>query len=1012
MAIDKNAVIKEAQKFAAKGQYDKAIAEWKKLAKESPNDSNICNTIGDLCLKKNAKPEAVEAYKKAADILASDGFTSKAIALYKKVLNIDPKKIEVHLALGDMNAEKGLTSNALESYKIVADFFSHNKETAKALTIYQKMADLNASNAAFRIKLADMYAKEGMKKEAIKAYLQAADVHVSKEAYNDARQIFEKALALDSNNADIYHKAGLVYFKEGKFAEACKALKPAFEHDQSNLELSSLYVDALTKAGRPADAEDVYKKLVSQYPDRADIREKLYRFYVYQKEYDKAFSEVSSLANIKIEAKDFDAAEELFKGFIAGAPRHIDGKRALSALYKTVGKTTEAANVLVQAAETLIEDGDKGGAHEILQKVMELTPDHARARVLLDQVGPAPEPAQPAAAAAPEAPVAEAAQPATLAAEDPAVAEALTEVDVLVKYGLATKAIEQLEALAKKFPSSVQTRIKLRDLYGDQGNMARAAVHMLVMADLYAGQGMQDQARQVLESALEMDPNNQAIREKLGLGAPAPEPQETAFHEAATDLGESIPSLDQAAEIPILEATPPPAPDEFTFSDEPAGAPPVPEEISFDQPFTIPETPEEKQELFTEEVPEQQQPLTEEFAEAPRFEAPEEPQTAPAFSEEVDTSEIWAEAEFYYQQGLFDEARKHYEKIIEYAPENAQARSRLSEITKEQEDVQEFSKLVDGLDGLERPAEAGEAVEGEMAASASDEEAVRLLMQEISQLKQKSEQPPKPAKPAAPVQEEPFVSRARETAPAFRPEEDFLDLGAELNQAGSSLHIGDDRGSAESGDFFDLASELRDELSSVSVPPPSSNSADEQSLDDIFEEFKRGVEQQATREDADTHYNLGVAYKEMGLLDDAIGEFILTPEDEPKYIQSRYMLGLCYMEKGDYQNAIQEIQYALSSTAVTGAMSRDAIGMCYDLGLAYQGAGDRDSAISEFQKVHGADPDYRDVAVKIYELQQGTVISLDQLKDDIEKEISSKFMEEGERIEREEKTRKNEKIHG
>ena len=65
-------------------------------------------SIGDLCLKKNSKAEAVDAYKRAADLLAEDGFLSKAIALYKKVLNIDPDKVEVHLALGDMNAKKGL----------------------------------------------------------------------------------------------------------------------------------------------------------------------------------------------------------------------------------------------------------------------------------------------------------------------------------------------------------------------------------------------------------------------------------------------------------------------------------------------------------------------------------------------------------------------------------------------------------------------------------------------------------------------------------------------------------------------------------------------------------------------------------------------------------------------------------------------------------------------------------------------------------------------------------------
>ena len=42
--------------------------------------------------------------------------------------------------------------------------------------------------------------------------------------------------------------------------------------------------------------------------------------------------------------------------------------------------------------------------------------------------------------------------------------------------------------------------------------------------------------------------------------------------------------------------------------------------------------------------------------------------------------------------------------------------------------------------------------------------------------------------------------------------------------------------------------------------------------------FKKGVEEQAGREDSDTHYNLGIAYKEMGLLDEAIAEFLLTRE--------------------------------------------------------------------------------------------------------------------------------------
>ncbi|HUJ19205.1 MAG TPA: tetratricopeptide repeat protein [Nitrospirota bacterium] len=1053
MAIDRNAIIKEAQKFAAKGQFDKSIAEWKKIAKESPNDANIFNTIGDLCLKKNSKPEAVEAYQKAADILAADGFSSKAIALYKKVLNIDPKKIEAHLALGDLNAEKGLTGNALESYKIVAGHYTQNNDKEKALGIYRKMADLNSSNIAFRIKLADMYAKEGMKKEAVDAYLQAADVHVSKDAFNEARQLFEKALALDPNNKDVYHKAGLVYYKEGKFVEACKALKPAFESDPSNAELAERYLDALAKAGRGAEAAEVYEKLLAKEPGRGDLREKLYQLYIAQKDYGKAFVEVSSLANMRIESKDLDAAEEILKRFISEAPRTVDGRRALSALYKTIGRHDAAAEQLVLAGQILIEDGGNEEAKDVLARSLELVPDHGEAKRLLKQLQPQPEP-EPApaspvvkeaapAAAAPEAaewvPPAAPATPAMPEAEDPAIIEALTEVDVLVKYGLSKKALEQLEGMAKGYPESAQVRIKLRDLYADIGNMSKAVTHMLALADLYAKQGRQDQVDEILHAAASMAPSHPELKARLATEAaeaPAGLQDFAATNQAGAGISEeAVPVTEQPAENPAdfetgsggeeIAFPAPSAGQDLSFDGPPQARHPEPEEITFDDPFAAPDLPV-GQPFAPQEFTEKQPAADDAFAIQSGPEMLDEPvpvmPPAPAGGpqgETVDISEIWAEAEFYYQQGLFDEARRDYEKILGYAPDHAQAQARIEELKRDQEDAQEFSKLaeaVDGLEGLEALG-AANAPQEEMASSVSDDEAVRQLMQEIAQLKQKSSPAREKAAPEPP--KAPFVPIAREPAPPplaqaapvqQRTEEDFFDLGAELNDMGS---ISDEKPAAAaasgSGDFFDLASELRDELSSVNVPPPPS-SPEDQSLDDIFEEFKRGVEQQSIKEDVDTHYNLGIAYKEMGLLDDAISEFIMTPQEEPKYVLSRYMLGLCYLEQGDYQNAITEIQNALNCAEEYGASAQDHLSMCYDLGLAFQGAGDQEHALREFQKVYAADRHYRDTAEKIAELQRGGSISLHQLKSDIEREISSKFLAEGERIEREEKTRKSEKV--
>lgn len=1011
MAVDRNTVIKEAQKFASKGQFDKAIAEWRKLVKESPNDATLFNTIGDLCLKKNSKEEAVDAYKRAADLLAEDGFTSKAIALYKKVLNIDPDKVEVHLALGDMNADKGLTGNALESYKIVADHYKKKNDMPEALGIYQKMADLSPANVAFRMKLADMYLKEGMRKEGVKAYLDAADQHVAKDAFQDARQMFEKVLAVEPNNIDVYHKAGIVYFKEGKFVEACKALKPAFENDPENQELIGLYLEALTKAGRPEDAGEVYKKLLALDPSRIDLREKLYQIYLAKKDYDRALKQAVALAEHKAETVDFVGAAGILKGFIAVTHDPVAGASALAELFSRLGRASEGARELVKAADTLIAAGSPDDAREVLAKAGILAPDLYEVKEKLSELSAAPAAAKASVtppareftteetAAVLEVPPMEAgmAPPPVREAppeeEDHSIVEALTEVDVLVKYGLGAKAVEQLEGVIRIYPENPKLRARLLDLYREQKNTGKAVVQALMLAELYEKLGRERESRSVLQAALQLAPGNAQIMAKLGMGA-AEEPEviETIEEPESIETISEIPDL----AVPDLELETPA--EEVLEELQIPGTGLDEEGPSYEHPTAVeppaatrtrraPVEPEEAEEVsFGEEMP---------------FEEPEEEAPAPVQERisETDTAELWAEAEFYYQQGLFDEARKHYERILELKPGDRRSMERVVEIAREKEEYQEFSRLADAVEGLESMVEAGPGAT-EDTVTATDVDSVKSLMQEITGMRK--------GRKAAPAEKKPVKApEAADETSEF--EESFADIARELKSAAvpeaSSPLPAEPEDAGDSSEFFDLAAELRDELSAAPARKTSATSHD-QSLDEIFEEFKKGVEDHEKKEDEDTHYNLGVAYREMGLLDDAVSEFNMTNEGEPKFIQSRYMLGLCYLEKGDYETAILEIQNALGYSYSFGEASEDRIGMHYDLGLAFQGVGNNPSSLEEFQKVFAMDPSYRDVATKIQELQQGDYVSLDAIKEDIEKEISFKFLEEGARIEREEKTKK------
>ena len=166
MASDKNSIILNAQRLTAKGEIDKAIEAWKSLIAETPNDGNTYNTIGDLYLKKNAQPKAIEAFLKAGETFQTAGFALKTIAVYKKIIKLDPARMDVVLKLADVNAERGIVGNAVEDYLKVARHELKEGRVKAAIDVYRKIAALDPANPTIGLKLAELCQKEGMVPEA------------------------------------------------------------------------------------------------------------------------------------------------------------------------------------------------------------------------------------------------------------------------------------------------------------------------------------------------------------------------------------------------------------------------------------------------------------------------------------------------------------------------------------------------------------------------------------------------------------------------------------------------------------------------------------------------------------------------------------------------------------------------------------------------------------------------------------------------------------------------------
>jgi tetratricopeptide (TPR) repeat protein len=165
----------------------------------------------------------------------------------------------------------------------------------------------------------------------------------------------------------------------------------------------------------------------------------------------------------------------------------------------------------------------------------------------------------------------------------------------------------------------------------------------------------------------------------------------------------------------------------------------------------------------------------------------------------------------------------------------------------------------------------------------------------------------------------------------------------------------------------------------ASNSPPDTNEAvepqpsDKQAgpLSEIFDQFRSEVgELGAEDEDLETHYNLGIAYREMGLIEEAISEFQKVAKGNKgqafRYaMQCCTLLGLAFMEKG--QPAIAATWYE-RALAMPSLDQETILALRYDLGVAQELAGDMAAARKSFSQVYGMNIDYRDVAERLSSL--------------------------------------------
>jgi tetratricopeptide (TPR) repeat protein len=168
-------------------------------------------------------------------------------------------------------------------------------------------------------------------------------------------------------------------------------------------------------------------------------------------------------------------------------------------------------------------------------------------------------------------------------------------------------------------------------------------------------------------------------------------------------------------------------------------------------------------------------------------------------------------------------------------------------------------------------------------------------------------------------------------------------------------------------DFVNLADWLREDDSTkntrmvVDVGEPA---VDQQQVDfaEMLNMFKQGVAANVDETDHESHYDLGVAYKEMGLLDEAISEFQKALRGTEHRGRTYEALGQCFVEKRQYQIALTILARALTDQHAT---DDQLVGVLYLLGYASEALGRFPDALKFYERVFAVDIQFRDIGDRL-----------------------------------------------
>ena len=986
-----------AQVYLNDGFNSKAIAIYKKIAKLAPNELAPLERLADLYVQQGVLSEARPLFLQIAEAHLKSNHSQKAVEVLHRLLEVEPENQRVQMRLAELYGMMGQKKEAALTYQAYAHRLFDRGETEEAEKLVERALEVDPGNAAAIL----LKAKTLNSSEKIDQAIAILGTHPEAETDGDVTKLLVE-YELRAGHADKAAERARRQLAHGHahYGLLCKVAEGMIEGAQPDQALPILA--ELRAPMIEAGAQDHFLKMLStaceRLPGRTEPLETLADFCRTTSDPFRLNAALGQLSDAYAAGGNLPRAEELLVELV---DRNKNDERLvdrLNQLRARTGGTPMAGGTSPESAAASGGNPSNAGPRE------------AAAEEQNKLVPPAPP-------AITEEAIDEETQR--------YIAQALTDVDLFSSYGLTQKATHLLENVLQKAPRHTPTLERLLDLHLGAGNDRRTAELAAQLEQIHRERNDTVNADRFAELRQRYS-KVAGLTEKDMPAAPTVAAPEAVI--PAASASETVP-VQVSAAAPTVE----PAPFEITPDPVPvssAAAPPAapiefeiplsgvePEATSPAAPISV--APEEAvgSAVAAEEAPAQIAGIGEELDLSDEWEAiaaetaeVETPAAAevPAASLELDPvvepEPVAAEAAEATDTNAALEAVFDLSSLKDEEPEpEAKIEPFSVEANTPQSDVTAHAPEAEAA--IEAPVEAAAEPEIELIEAATEEESpLETIPEAVLELVDEPSADPAATSLLGGAEFEleltPEAAAPHGHAGAATTEDFISELVAELDDleapAAEQVHE-PAAASAPASSPKDMHANLEQVFAEANatpmaaITPPATNGSSHKNvaaepaatpgtlenlnqLHEVFQEFRSELGEMGEEdEDLETHYNLGIAYREMGLLDEAIGEFQKVAKAVQKGKPFRYemncsvMLGLSFMDKGEPKVASLWYQRALQ---VPGLEEESALALRYDLGLALESAGEADAALDSFRQVYAANIDYRDVADRIATLQK------------------------------------------